>query len=92
MELDETGFIESSDFERYLDYFLQDNPHEDCPKAGHSAYADAVRYRSSDSGNVPTASYFMTYHTILKTSKDYIEAMEEARALSDNLTITLNEG
>lgn len=38
------------------------------------------------------ASYFMTYHTILKTSKDYYEALEWARDISENITNTLNEG
>lgn len=38
------------------------------------------------------ASYFMTYHTILKTSKDYYEALEWARDISKNITNTLNEG
>lgn len=34
----------------------------------------------------------MTYHTILKTSKDYYEALEWARDISENITNTLNEG
>ena len=33
---------------------------------------------------------FMAFHTILKTSKDYYEALGMARALADNLTDTLN--
>ncbi len=36
------------------------------------------------------ASYAMTYHTILKDSSDYIDALKEARILCDNLTDTLN--
>ena len=38
-----------------------------------------------------TASSFMTFHTILKTSKDYYEALRMARHLCDNLTIMLNQ-
>ena len=37
------------------------------------------------------ASSFMTFHTILKTSKDYYEALRWARRLSDNLTTLLNQ-
>jgi len=35
---------------------------------------------------------FMAFHTILKTSKDYYEALRWARKLSENLTETLNAG
>ena len=35
------------------------------------------------------ASYFMTYHTILKDSKDYISALKEARTIADNITTTI---
>ena len=35
---------------------------------------------------------FMAFHTILKTSHDYYEALRWARRLSENLTATLNEG
>ena len=38
-----------------------------------------------------TASSFMTFHTILKTSKDYYEALRMARHLCDNLTMLLNQ-
>lgn len=38
------------------------------------------------------ASYFMTYHTILKTSRDYYEALLWARQISDNITQTINAG
>ena len=32
----------------------------------------------------------MTYHTILKTSKDYFEALRSARTISANITNTIN--
>lgn len=38
-----------------------------------------------------TTSYFMTYHTILHTSKDYYKALEEARIISDNITQAINQ-
>jgi Niemann-Pick C1 protein len=37
------------------------------------------------------ASYFMTYHSILKTSEDYIGALKNARDIAANITRTLNE-
>jgi len=38
-----------------------------------------------------TAASFMTFHTVLKTSKDYYEALRFARKLCDNLTMLLNQ-
>lgn len=35
------------------------------------------------------ASYFMTYHTILKSSSDYYESLRSARKVSDNITKTI---
>ena len=37
------------------------------------------------------ASTFFAFHTILKSSKDYYEAMRWARRLSDNLTLMIND-
>ena len=36
------------------------------------------------------ASYFMSYHTILKTSNDYTNALRYARELSANMSKELN--
>lgn len=47
---------------------------------------------SSQGEESVVASYFMTYHTILKTSQDYYEALLWARQVSDNITLTINAG
>lgn len=39
-----------------------------------------------------SATYFMTYHTIMKTSHDYIEALKYAREIATNITRVLNNG
>jgi Niemann-Pick C1 protein len=57
-------FLSNQDFVHYLSFFLRDNPNEDCPKGGHAAYGQAVEQDS-----IAGASYFMTYHSILKTSQ-----------------------
>jgi Niemann-Pick C1 protein len=91
----EDGRIPPELFERYLTWFRKDNPYEKCPKAGHAAHGEGLQLQiinETTQAAIPTATYFMTYHTILKTSKDYIEAMKEARALSQNITDTLNAG
>ena len=38
---------------------------------------------------VSLATQFMTYHTVLKTSADYIEALRYSRELADNITNTV---
>jgi Niemann-Pick C1 protein len=74
------------DFDKYVPYFLLDNPDEECAKGGHAAYNQAVNlYENHKIG----ASYFMTYHTILKTSEDYYEALKSARKISANITRTV---
>ncbi|XP_060521524.1 NPC intracellular cholesterol transporter 1 isoform X2 [Cylas formicarius] len=80
-----------TDFERYVSFFLRDNPDDTCAKAGHAAYGEGVNYRTNRTTHLSRvgASYFMTYHTILKTSADYYESMRAARTLSANLTKTV---
>ncbi|XP_030628972.1 NPC intracellular cholesterol transporter 1 [Chanos chanos] len=72
------------DFMKFLPMFLMDNPNPKCGKGGHAAYSTAVDLK----GNVTDvgATYFMTYHTILQSSADFIDAMKMARELADNIT------
>ncbi|XP_044760492.1 NPC intracellular cholesterol transporter 1 isoform X1 [Coccinella septempunctata] len=80
------------DFSRYVSFFLKDNPDPDCAKAGHAAYGQGVRYVTNPVTGLSKveASYFMTYHTILKTSKDYYESMRAARKVAQDITDTIN--
>ncbi|CAL8313072.1 unnamed protein product [Gadus morhua 'NCC'] len=73
------------DFMHYLPMFLSDNPNTKCGKGGHAAYSSAVVLGDKGVGS----SYFMTYHTILKDSPDYIDALKMARVLADNITLAL---
>ncbi|XP_052755080.1 NPC intracellular cholesterol transporter 1 isoform X3 [Galleria mellonella] len=80
-----------ADFQRYVPFFLQDNPTASCPKGGHAAYAQGVNYKYL-SPNVSKigATYYRGYHTVLKTSHDYYSALRGARTVAANLTETLN--
>ena len=42
------------------------------------------------SGSTVTANNFFAFHTVLKTSEDYYEAMRWARRLADNISDTIN--
>lgn len=81
--------INETIFLKYLSYFLQDNPTQNCAKGGHAAYSNAVSF---EKGNLSiTASYFSSYHTILKHTFDYYEALKQARDLSANITNSINK-
>uniref|UniRef100_A0A8C4F460 Niemann-Pick disease, type C1 n=1 Tax=Dicentrarchus labrax TaxID=13489 RepID=A0A8C4F460_DICLA len=75
---------EGDDFMRFLPMFLSDNPNVKCGKGGHAAYATAVDLHPNNTG--VGATYFMTYHTILKESPDYIDALKMARILAENIS------
>lgn len=77
-----------SDFDKYVSYFLQDNPDSACAKGGHAAYGRGVNYITAlNTTHLSVgANYFMSYHTILKTSADYYESMRLAREISANIT------
>jgi Niemann-Pick C1 protein len=75
------------DFMRFLPMFLSDNPNPKCGKGGHAAYSSAVNILGNDTS--VGATYFMTYHTVLQTSADYIDALKKARLVAGNITGTM---
>ncbi|XP_049962855.1 NPC intracellular cholesterol transporter 1-like [Schistocerca serialis cubense] len=92
IKLDNHYRPEAGDFKKYLPYFLEDNPTTTCAKAGHGSYSSAVNYKF-DNGTLSQfrASYFMSYHTVLKSSRDYYEAFGAAVSLSANISNAINE-
>ncbi|XP_012153839.1 Niemann-Pick type C-1a isoform X5 [Megachile rotundata] len=80
------------DFDKYVSFFLQDNPDDTCAKGGHAAYGHGVNYLTNPATGLSNvgASYFSSYHTILKSSADYYESMRAARAVSANITDMIN--
>ncbi|XP_071955334.1 NPC intracellular cholesterol transporter 1-like [Antedon mediterranea] len=77
------------EFTKFLPFFLKDNPTVKCSKGGHAAYGAAVTFDNKEKTKVG-ATYFMTYHSILKTSSDYISALRNAREVADNITKMMN--
>eukprot|EP00118_Oscarella_pearsei_P017402 m.172024 g.172024 ORF g.172024 m.172024 type:complete len:1424 (+) comp39077_c0_seq10:145-4416(+) len=82
-----------SDFMQLLDFFLKDNPGVHCAKGGHAAYGTAVdvlgKHGPPSKQNL-SATYLMTYHTVLRDDTDFITALKRAHEISDNLTRSLN--
>jgi len=79
--------LTENEFERFLPFFLKDNPNEKCAKGGHAAHATSVRL--SDDQSQVQSSLIMGYHSLLITSDDFIHAMQQAYLLTDNITKTL---
>jgi Niemann-Pick C1 protein len=91
ISLNEMSRPKPREFEKFIKFFLDDNPTAICAKAGHAAYGPAVNLkRQSSVLNQVESSYFMTYHTILKSSEDYYEALRSARKISANITRTIH--
>lgn len=88
MEKDHTDRPTGETFHKFLREFLADVPSAACPKGGHAAYANAVQLYNSSLGSVG-ATQFMTYHSSLKNSADFTEALRMARYVADNVTRTL---
>ncbi|XP_024894322.1 NPC intracellular cholesterol transporter 1 isoform X4 [Pteropus alecto] len=80
---------QGGDFMRFLPMFLSDNPNPKCGKGGHAAYGSAVNILGNDTS--VGATYFMTYHTVLQTSADFIDAMRKARLIAANITKTMSQ-
>ncbi|GIY02411.1 NPC intracellular cholesterol transporter 1 [Caerostris extrusa] len=73
-------------FTTFLGDFLRENPTSDCPVAGHAGFANALELKNDTIG----ATHFMSFHTILKQSDDYTQALRWARRIADNITNTLS--
>jgi len=71
-------------FTQFLPWFLADNPNIKCGKGGHAAHGSAVELKTDPQLRVG-ATYFQTYHTVLKNSTDYIDAIKWARKITDNI-------
>lgn len=77
------------DFRKYLKFFLVDNPGLKCPKAGHAAYGEAIELINRKNDYEVGATFFMSYHSVGITSKDFIESLKHANRISSNITIML---
>ncbi|XP_074041077.1 NPC intracellular cholesterol transporter 1 isoform X2 [Leptinotarsa decemlineata] len=81
----------SEDFERYVSFFLRDNPDDTCPKGGHAAYSQGVTFDINYTTNLSKvqATYFRAFHDVTRTSVDFYESMRAARKIAANITKTV---
>lgn len=86
------GFLKVSDFDKYLPWFLTDNPNSECYKGGHALYSPAVKYRQVNATRLRVgATFYMAFNKVLKTSDDFTNSLIEARVVAQNITDTLNK-
>ncbi|XP_052763831.1 NPC intracellular cholesterol transporter 1-like isoform X1 [Mya arenaria] len=88
LQPEQQGRPTPDDFIKYMPMFLKDNPGLKCAKGGHAAYGAGVNLvkNKTEVG----ATYFMTYHTPMKVSGDYIMGLREARKIAKNISIAMN--
>lgn len=79
-------------FERYIPFFLRDNPTEVCNRGGLASYFSNVNYVLDSEGRATVQdSNFMAYHSALATSKDYITAIKYGYEISANISTAIKE-
>ncbi|XP_003738183.1 NPC intracellular cholesterol transporter 1 [Galendromus occidentalis] len=74
--------------------FLHDIPDVKCGKGGHAAYSQAIQLvpNAKNLGGVEIgATSFMTYHSILKNSTDFINALRMGRYVAEKIEKRLKE-
>lgn len=78
------GLPEGHDFSHYLNQWLLSPAEESCPLGGMQGYSSAVR-RNEDNSTV-TASHFRTFHTPLRSQRDFIDALASARRIARDMS------
>ncbi|UJR21943.1 hypothetical protein I4U23_025012 [Adineta vaga] len=81
--------LTENEFKEFLPFFLKDNPNLKCAKGGHAAHGSSVKLFESNR-SVET-SLIMGYHSLLINSNDFIDAMQQAYSLTDNITKALKK-
>ncbi|KFM77574.1 Niemann-Pick C1 protein, partial [Stegodyphus mimosarum] len=84
-----TSSLTEEAFNQRLVYFLSDSPWDKCPKGGKAMFGSSVELLREGNVTKIGATHFMTYHTVLKTSKDFYEALDWSRKISENVTKTI---
>ncbi|AEY98814.1 FAGL008Wp [Eremothecium gossypii FDAG1] len=76
-DYDMTDFPEDGEFMRFFKIWI-DAPSEPCPLGGKAPYSSSIIYNDS----VIEASMFRSYHSPLRTQKDYIAAYKDAERIT----------
>ncbi|KAN0063267.1 niemann-Pick type C-related protein 1 [Thecaphora frezii] len=82
------GLPEDGEFLRYLQQWLHSPTDENCPLGGQAAYSSALSLRWNVDGKVSgvDASHFRTSFTPLRSQADFINALEAAERISEDIS------
>ncbi|XP_074593039.1 NPC intracellular cholesterol transporter 1-like isoform X2 [Brevipalpus obovatus] len=83
---EKTQLPSSTEFNKYLPFFLHQDPDITCPSGGKAQFAPSVKYRNDGDKMDIGPSYAMVYRRPLKTSKDFYESLRVSRQIADKLT------
>lgn len=96
-----TDLIDSSDptmvtikpefYYTYMNDFLNDVPSALCPYGGRAQYKDAVRIIEENNITKIDTSNFMAYHSVLRSSEDFVSAFEDAKITSKHIEDLVNK-
>ncbi|KAI5125056.1 hypothetical protein M0805_007479 [Coniferiporia weirii] len=77
------GLPEGDLFVKYLQRWIHSPANEECALGGQAAYSTAVAF---DSNNDISASHFRTFHSPLRTQSDFINSLNSARRIADDIS------
>ncbi|XP_030023820.2 NPC intracellular cholesterol transporter 1 homolog 1b-like [Manduca sexta] len=79
-------------FQKYIPFFLQDEPSLSCNRGGLASYSGSVNYELDSEGRATVYdTNFMSYHVALSTSQDFIGAVKNAYEISDSITAAIKK-
>ncbi|OAF65485.1 Niemann-Pick C1 protein [Intoshia linei] len=73
-------------FNQFFEHFINQSTNGTCKIPGKAMYSAMVQYTKINDAFKIRATRIMAYHTVLKTSMDYITALESANLLAENFT------
>lgn len=79
-----SGLPQGPEFMHYFDFWI-DAPSDPCPLGGKAPYSDAVVHDSDDI----VTSHFRSFHTPLRSQKDFIDALASAKRISKDIEKTV---
>lgn len=80
------------DFYKYFKFYISDNPGIKCAKGGHAAYGEAIEMLNGTDGSYSIgATFFMGYHKVGVTSKDFIDSLKNSLDISANITQSMRD-
>lgn len=81
---EDCGNNDTDNFLKYMKSFLNATRDEKC-HGGKSQFTHSIKFEKQHQTSI-NATSFMTYHTVLKNSFDFYEALRSTRQITENIT------